>query len=117
MQPRFDTFVMGVSTFIELLAVLIVGYGAVSAFYQVVTRLVIRRGAVSEYDQIRIGLAKSIVLGLEFEIGADLLKTAISPTWESIGIVAAIVALRTLLNYSLERDIKQAEAEMARESA
>ena len=117
MQSQFDAFVMGASTLIEILAVLVVGYGAVLAFYQLVTRLVIRRGAASEYDQIRIGLAKAIVLGLEFEIGADLLKIAISPTWHSIGVVAAIFVLRSLLNFVLEKDISRLEAELERASA
>ena len=100
----------------EFMAAVVVGYGAFAAFYQVVARLMIRRMPSLEYEKIRIGLARALVLGLEFELGADLLKTAISPTWSSIGIVAAIVVLRSSLNFMLEKDITQMETRLARES-
>ena len=111
-----DRLVLTVSSAVELMAAVVVGYGAISAFYQVVTRLMIRRMASVEYERIRIGLARALVLGLEFELGADLLKAAISPTWSSIGIVAAIVVLRSSLNFMLEKDITQMETRLARES-
>jgi len=42
-------------------------------------------------------------------LGADILKTAITPSWDEIGKLAAIAALRTALNYFLERDLKNYE--------
>jgi uncharacterized membrane protein len=51
-------------------------------------------------------LGYSLSLGLEFLIGADILKTAISPTWEDLGKLAAIVGIRTVLNFFLTRELK-----------
>ena len=47
-----------------------------------------------------------LVLALEFLLAADILKTAISPTWTDIGQLAAIAAIRTFLNYSLAHDLR-----------
>ncbi len=59
------------------------------------------------YEQVRILLARFLALGLEFQLGADILGTAVSPSWDEIGKLAAIAALRTLLNYFLQQEIQQ----------
>jgi uncharacterized membrane protein len=46
---------------------------------------------------------------LEFQLAADILKTAVAPTWDDVGKVAAIIALRTSLNFFLAREIANAE--------
>jgi uncharacterized membrane protein len=46
-------------------------------------------------------------VALEFELAADILNTAVTPTWNEIGKLAAIATLRTALNYFLQRDIDQ----------
>lgn len=58
-------------------------------------------------EEIRLSLGRS--LALELELGADILKTAVAPTWNDIGLLAAIAVLRTALNYSLERELRNAE--------
>ena len=52
------------------------------------------------------GFAGWLVLALEFLLAADILRTAISPTWTDIGQLAAIAAIRTFLNYSLSHDLQ-----------
>jgi uncharacterized membrane protein len=48
-----------------------------------------------------------LLLGLEFELAADIIRTAISPSWTDIGQLAAIAAIRTVLNHFLEKDIEK----------
>jgi uncharacterized membrane protein len=48
-----------------------------------------------------------LLLSLEFELGADIVRTAISPTWTQIGQLAAIAVIRTFLNYFLEKDLEK----------
>jgi uncharacterized membrane protein len=55
---------------------------------------------------VRLNLGKALALTLEFLLAADILRTAVLPTWEDIGKLGAIAALRTLLNYFLERELK-----------
>jgi len=60
----------------------------------------IRRGAWVRF-------AVWLLLGLEFELAADIIRTAISPTWTDIGQLGAIATIRTVLNYFLEKDIER----------
>jgi uncharacterized membrane protein len=48
-----------------------------------------------------------LLLGLEFELAADIVRTAIAPSWNDIGQLAAIAGIRTFLNYFLEKDIER----------
>jgi len=61
------------------------------------------------YEHVRLQLARSIALGIEFQLASDVLATAVSPTSEQIGRLAAIAAIRTLLNYFLAQEIERAE--------
>ena len=54
---------------------------------------------------LRLQLGQSLVMGLEFQVAADILKTAISPTWNDILLLSALIGLRTVLNFFLEREI------------
>ena len=56
--------------------------------------------------KIRFKLGQSMVMGLEFQVAADILKTALSPTWKDILLLASLIGLRTLLNYLLERELE-----------
>jgi uncharacterized membrane protein len=48
-----------------------------------------------------------LILGLEFMLAADIVRTAISPNWEQIGQLGAIAIIRTFLNFFLEKDIEK----------
>jgi uncharacterized membrane protein len=48
------------------------------------------------------------VLALEFQVAADILRTAVAPTWNEIGRLAAIIVLRTVLNFFLRKEIDRA---------
>lgn len=51
--------------------------------------------------QIRTGLGLSLALGLEFQLAGDILRTAVSPTFHEVALLAAIAAIRTGLNFFL----------------
>jgi uncharacterized membrane protein len=59
------------------------------------------------YRRYRQGIGRSILLGLEFLVAGDIIRTvAVSPTFDSVGILAAIVAIRTFLSMSLEVELE-----------
>jgi uncharacterized membrane protein len=64
-------------------------------------------------ENIRLTLGRWLALALEFQLAADILKTAVAPSWDDIGKVAAIIVLRTLLNFFLAREIAMAERQLA----
>jgi uncharacterized membrane protein len=61
-------------------------------------------------ERNRLSLGNSLTLGLEFLIGADILRTAVAPSWTDIGQLAAIVAIRTALSYFLAYELERAGA-------
>jgi len=61
--------------------------------------------------KLRISLGQSMVLALEFQVAADILKTGLSPTWEDMLLLAATIALRTILNYLLERELAMLDSD------
>jgi uncharacterized membrane protein len=68
------------------------------------SRLVRRQGEV--YGRFRRFLGRSILLGLELLVAADIIRTvAVTPTLESVGVLACIVLIRTFLSWSLELEI------------
>ncbi len=68
---------------------------------------------------VRLTLARYLSLALEFQLAADILSTAISPSWNEIGKLGAIAVIRTGLNFFLGREVAEemrAEAALAAEA-
>ena len=94
---------------VELAAAVIIGLAAVEAVWHALP-LFIRREIPQETKiQVRLSLGRWLALGLEFALAADILRTAVAPSWCDIGQLAAIAVLRTGLNYGLEREIAREE--------
>jgi len=94
-----------VATGSEFIAVLVIVIGALQALASMMTALLRSQALVAPLVVFR-GFAAWLVLALEFLLAADILRTAISPTWTDIGQLAAIAAIRTFLNYSLGHDLR-----------
>lgn len=94
-----------VSTCSEFTAVVAIVVGGVEAIASAVTTFIRGKGLVAPKVVFR-GFAGWLVLALEFLLAADILRTAISPTWNDIGQLAAIAVIRTFLNYSLSHDLR-----------
>ena len=60
-------------------------------------------------EAVRLRLGRWLAVALEFELAADILRTAVAPTWTEIGQLAAIVVLRTVLNFFLQQEIDKAQ--------
>ena len=97
---------------VETTGALIIGLGVVTAALQFVRALVPPR--VESYNGIRLTLARHLALALEFQLGADILSTAVAPSWDQIGKLGAIAVIRTLLNYFLTREMREEQARTAR---
>ena len=70
-----------------------------------------RKNSEEFYHEIRLDLGLSLTLALEFLLAADIIATAVTPSWNSIGLLAAIAAIRTFLNYFLHQEIRELEAD------
>lgn len=87
-------------------AAVIVAGVLIAATLYVLSELRIRPVA---YEHIRLTLGRFIALGIEFQLAADILTTAIAPTFDDLGKLGAIAAIRTILNYFLAKEIEKAE--------
>lgn len=60
-----------------------------------------------DFTDVRLMLARFLAIALEFQLGADILSTAVAPSWDAIGKLAAIAVIRTALNYFLGREMHE----------
>lgn len=89
---------------VEAVGALIICIGVILAVYQLFIHF--RNDQTNNLNRVRLTLGKYLALALEFQVGADILSTAIAPSWEQIGKLAAIAAIRTLLNYFLTKELE-----------
>ncbi len=92
---------------VEFAAALIIGLAAVEATIKSLLIFARRNAPPEQKNEVRLTLGRWLAVGLEFELAADILNTAVTPTWSDIEKLAAIATLRTALNYFLEREIRQ----------
>ncbi|MGF1624260.1 MAG: DUF1622 domain-containing protein [Alphaproteobacteria bacterium] len=93
---------------IEAMALLVISIGSVQCFVAGLRVMLFKPGQRHESRQVWHSYARWLVVGLTFQLAADIIATAVAPTWEDIGRLGAIAAIRTFLNYFLERDIQEA---------
>jgi uncharacterized membrane protein len=100
-----------IATGVEAAAALVIAIAVARAMVRIARLLLRPRGDVEESkESIRIGLGRWLALALELTLAADILRTAVAPTWNEIGQLAAIVVLRTVLNFFLQREIASESA-------
>ncbi|GAA4986647.1 DUF1622 domain-containing protein [Actinopolymorpha pittospori] len=89
---------------VDGVGVVVIVVGVLVATVVAVVRLARREERI--YQAYRRRLGRSILLGLEFLVAGDIIRTvAVAPTFTSVGTLAVIVAVRTLLSFSLELEI------------
>jgi uncharacterized membrane protein len=111
MEDLFKHWTFMLAWGIEAAAAVVIGFAAAEGVYRAMVLFVRRHVAEQDAkEQIRLRLGRWLAVALEFELAADILRTAIAPTWNEIGQLAAIIVLRTVLNYFLQAEIDKATA-------
>lgn len=104
-----DSFLLTIKGIISLMGTLVILIGAIiSAFRYCWLRFFPQKMGKKNYydiDFIRRDLGRTIVLGLEFIIAADVIETTTAPDYYSVGILAIVVIIRTFLSMTLNREI------------
>ncbi|MEU8375728.1 DUF1622 domain-containing protein [Micromonospora sp. NPDC048894] len=103
-----DTVVVGV---VETFGATVIVVGALWAALRFVVEGLRHRSA-AVFTPIRLSLGRFLTLGLEFQLAADILRTAVSPTFAQLGQLAAIATIRTALNVVLRREIAQEQRQV-----
>ncbi|MFA5004905.1 MAG: DUF1622 domain-containing protein [Candidatus Omnitrophota bacterium] len=93
---------------LNIVGALIIIWGAIISLIAFLKNEIGDRSKTMQLNEmIRVRLGGYLVLALEFFIAGDIIKTIIIPTWESLGILGAIVVIRTVLSYFLTMDLKR----------
>ena len=98
---------------VEAAGAVVIFSGAFLGFIRFVLAALRNRSA-QFFVPIRLDLGRFLALGLEFQLGSDLLRTAVAPTFVEIGQLAAVAAIRTALNFFLGREIQAEREEIQR---
>lgn len=107
MKLELSTIVEGLTRTVEIVGIAIIVIGAAAALFVFARQLLGSRDRKQAIAAFRSDLGRSILLGLEFLVAADIINTvAIEPTLDSLAVLAGIVAIRTFLSWSLEVEIE-----------
>jgi uncharacterized membrane protein len=104
----FHNIINTTSFVLNIIGALITIWGIIIALFEFLKKELLRKeDSLKANELIRIKLGSYLVLALEFFIAGDIIKTIITPTWEGLGILGAIVVIRTILSYFLTKDLKK----------
>ena len=111
MESIFSEVVGFLVMVVEACGVLVIVLGVARAIFMYLT--LVFKPSLLVIRNLRLQLGHCMVMGLEFQVAADILKTALSPAWNDVLLLAALIGLRTLLNYLLEIELRNLGAEAA----
>ncbi len=98
-EQYFDVFVRGCILLIEMAGISVIVISMVRGFV----------GYIRKHESIRIDLAQGIMLGLEFKVGSEVLRSVIVSGWNELGTLAAVILLRSMLTLLLHWEIRNEE--------
>jgi uncharacterized membrane protein len=100
-EPTIGNWIHLVGTCIEIFGVFIIVAGIIWS-----TSLFVIPGDQRHYDSVKMRIGRSLLLGLEVLVAADIVKTiAVEVTFASLGLLAGLVLIRTFLNWTLVLEI------------
>ncbi len=96
---------------VEAIGAAVVGFGVLATTFRYALTLI----GVRDYtnNEIRLYLGRYLALGLEFQLGADILATAVAPTLDDVILLGAIATIRTALNFFLSQELERERREVA----
>lgn len=92
---------------IDLLALTVILAGTVEAFFKGLYLMFAHPSGHTAVRSVWLQYSRWLVAGLTFQLAADIIETSVTPGWEDIGRIGAIAAIRTFLNFFLERDQRE----------
>lgn len=104
-----DWVVRAIYLSVSVLGALVVIWGVLEAMIHFLHAKVRTRVSepIRDNEAIRQQLGAHLLLGIEIFIAADIISSIVSPSWNKVGILAAIVGIRTVLSFFLRREVQQ----------
>lgn len=108
-ENLFERIVVFLEVFLEIIAIVIIA-AAVFIALQRLLKLISRPRHSETWEFIRLKFGLALALSLEFLLAADIVATAVSPSWDAIGKLGAVTGIRTFLNFFLQKEVQVLEA-------
>lgn len=106
-QSNIPEWIHEAAVIVEVLAVAIIAVGITLALVRFVVRTALQRVPGDHYRDLKVALAKTLLLGLEILVAADIIVTvALDATLDSVLILGLLVLIRTFLSWSLVVEIE-----------
>ena len=98
----FDKILLYIKEFISIIGVFVITLGAIRSIYQLIMLLIHKR---FNSNYIRLQFGDSVILGLEFMVGADIVGSLVQPDYYNLGLLAILVLIRTILSFFLNMEL------------
>ena len=109
MKDWLAVIAFNVVTIIQIMALLVVTFGTIQAFILSLRAMFNPSGAGVSFHRGYVQYAHWLIAGLTFQLAADIIQTSFAPSWDEIGQLAAIAAIRAFVNFFLEHDMAAQE--------
>lgn len=103
----YETVIFFVASILSYFGAVIIFYGGIRAAIGVLSIEILKRK--STYNDVRMDFTPKILIGLEFFIAGDLIKSILEPNLNQVIILAIIVAIRTVVGFSLGKEVRELE--------
>jgi uncharacterized membrane protein len=107
MESAVEELARYVGLAIEAIAIVIVAIGSLEALLKTFSVMLKPHASNLEKRRVWLHYARWLVAALTFQLAADIVHTSVAPTWDDIGRLAAVAAIRTFLTYFLDRDMEK----------
>jgi uncharacterized membrane protein len=114
MKDLLTVIVFYAVTIMQVMALLVVSFGTIQAFILSLRAMANPSGAGRNFHSGYVQYARWLIAGLTFQLAADIIQTSFAPSWDEIGQLAAIAAIRAFVNFFLEHDMAAQEKREAR---
>ena len=107
-MPNLTSVLSDASHVVGVIGVLVILWGVLVTLLstaRVEYRALRHPRAMRDKLLLRQHLGSSLLLGLEFLIAADVIRTVVQPTFEEVGILGGIVAIRTVISHFLQKEL------------
>ncbi len=109
MEPLLHAVSQQVSLALQVVAILVVAVVSLRALVSV-CRIMVARRAAGDMHAVWLDHARWLVVALTFQLAADIVSTSFSPTWDEVGRLASVAAIRTFLSFFLDREMERTRA-------
>jgi uncharacterized membrane protein len=106
MEELLHGFAHYVAMWVEAIAILIIAVGSIQAVVSSARLLFVPHPSGMAMRAVWLQFAHWLVAALTFQLAADIVKSSFEPTWDEVGRLAAIAAIRTFLSYFLDREVE-----------